>query len=147
MVGVCPSAQPAIYEDFWDTSHVKMPCSESNIYPMKSEVRNQIWIQNCKFLTWNLTYKIFQQGKSFLKQRWNLVQFAFSKFISNSLDLEKAILSYNSRYDGIWNFQGLHTLFSKVHLYWIFLCISEIIITKCFTFLGIVTWRVWEIFL
>lgn len=58
------------------------------------------------------------QGNSALDQRWKLVKQAFcDKKISCSLELEKAILSYNSRYNQIWNFRGFHEFVDKVLLF------------------------------
>ena len=58
-----------------------------------------------------------KQGQSSLKPRWNLIEEAYQKLIYTSLELEKSILSYNSRYDQIWSFQGLHTLVNKVLIF------------------------------
>jgi len=49
-----------------------------------------------------------------LEQRWILIQEAFTQPIQSSLDLEKAILTYNSRYNGIWEFKGLHAFITEV---------------------------------
>ena len=49
-----------------------------------------------------------------LEQRWILIQEAFTQPIQSSLDLEKAILTYNSRYNGIWEFKGLHAFVTEV---------------------------------
>jgi poly(ADP-ribose) glycohydrolase len=49
------------------------------------------------------------QGNSTLEQRWKLIKEAFcGKQIRSSIELEKAILSYNSRYNNIWNFNRFH---------------------------------------
>lgn len=46
-----------------------------------------------------------------LKPRWNLIEETLLQTISNSHDLEKAIKSYNTRYQEIWDFVSLHELF------------------------------------
>ncbi|XP_032792418.2 poly(ADP-ribose) glycohydrolase [Daphnia magna] len=90
MSDAVPEPHPTSYTDKWDTEHVKMPCSPSNLYPVNIN------------------------GNSALDQRWKLVKQAFcDKKISCSLELEKAILSYNSRYNQIWNFRGFHEFVDK----------------------------------
>lgn len=89
-VGTIPVPHPPIYEDKWDSSHVKMPCSDSNLYPVHNE------------------------GKSSLRKRWKLIQEAYSKSINTSLELEKAILCYNTRYNDIWDFQQFHKFIDEV---------------------------------
>ncbi|XP_046631255.1 poly(ADP-ribose) glycohydrolase-like [Daphnia pulicaria] len=84
-LGAIPEPYPANYSDRWDPEHVKMPCSPSNLYP------------------------ISVNGNSTLEQRWKLIKEAFcGKQIRSSIELEKAILSYNSRYNNIWNFNRFH---------------------------------------
>nr|CAH0106658.1 unnamed protein product [Daphnia galeata] len=86
-----PEPHPAKYNDKWDGEHVKMPCSPSNLYPINAN------------------------GNSSLEQRWKLIKEAFEgKQISTSVELEKAILSYNSRYNHIWNFSRFHEFVDQV---------------------------------
>lgn len=55
------------------------------------------------------------QGNSTLEQRWKLIKEAFcGKQIRSSIELEKAILSYNSRYNNIWNFNRFHEFVDQV---------------------------------
>lgn len=54
------------------------------------------------------------KGNSSLEQRWKLIKEAYEKNINSSLDLEKAILSYNSRYNHIWNLRGFHEFVQEV---------------------------------
>lgn len=35
-----PKPFPTHYKDLWDNKHVKMPCSEQNLYPVEDEVRH-----------------------------------------------------------------------------------------------------------
>lgn len=37
--GEVPKPFPTHYKDLWDNKHVKMPCSEQNLYPVEDEVR------------------------------------------------------------------------------------------------------------
>jgi hypothetical protein len=40
--GEVPKAFPTHYKDLWDNKHVKMPCSEQNLYPVEDEVRPKL---------------------------------------------------------------------------------------------------------
>ncbi|KAK7871165.1 hypothetical protein R5R35_002408 [Gryllus longicercus] len=71
--------------DAWDSNHVRLPCSPQNKYPV---------------------------GDS-LKSRWEMVKAALQKPVQNSKDLEDAIMSYNDKYLGRWDFSGLHYFFSE----------------------------------
>ena len=84
--GVCPTPYPATFKDVWDSNHVKMPCSSHSLYPKQSA-----------------------HGSSALGQKWDMVQRALSCPILDSSHLEKAILSYNSRFAGKWKFGALHS--------------------------------------
>lgn len=57
---------------------------------------------------------LLQQGSSSLEQRWSLITGAYQKAITSSIELEKAILSYNGRYNQIWDLKGFHTFVDKV---------------------------------
>lgn len=41
--GEVPKPFPTHYKDLWDNKHVKMPCSEQNLYPVEDEVRLNIY--------------------------------------------------------------------------------------------------------
>lgn len=41
--GEVPKPFPTHYKDLWDNKHVKMPCSEQNLYPVEDEVRLSIY--------------------------------------------------------------------------------------------------------
>jgi hypothetical protein len=57
------------------------------------------------------------QGNSSLEQRWKLIKEAIDgKQIRSSIELEKVILSYNSRYNHIWNFSRFHEFIDQVLL-------------------------------
>jgi len=89
-----PSPYPHTLRDVWDNHHVRLPWSKENLYPVE-DVENK--------------------GKKVLRSRWDLIIEALTKNkITNSLDLEDAILTYNTRYRGKpdWSFSALHTLFT-----------------------------------
>ncbi|XP_066304725.1 poly(ADP-ribose) glycohydrolase-like [Branchiostoma lanceolatum] len=85
-----PRPFPDKYRDVWDDAHVRMPCSDENLYPVQD-----------------------QDGSKTVKSRWEVVQSALLGNIQNSLDLEEAILTYNSRYANRWDFRGLHSFFTE----------------------------------
>ncbi|CAL8071541.1 unnamed protein product [Calicophoron daubneyi] len=66
-----------------------MPCSPENLYPV---------VEN--------------RTKS-LKVRWSLIEENLRKRITTALELQEAILSYNSRFKSIWNFGILHYLVER----------------------------------
>ena len=88
--GKPPFPYPDSFKDIWDKNHVRMPCSNESFYPLCDE-----------------------KGES-LVNRWPLIESALKRPIQSSFDLEKSILSYNSRYAGKWNFNSLHALFNNV---------------------------------
>lgn len=49
------------------------------------------------------------------KQRWEIIQTALLQNIRSSKELEKAILSYNTKYAKKWKFYALHELFEQVN--------------------------------
>jgi len=72
-----PSPYPHTLRDVWDNHHVRLPWSKENLYPVE-DVENK--------------------GKKVLRSRWDLIIEALTKNkITNSLDLEDAILTYNTR--------------------------------------------------
>uniref|UniRef100_A0A8D2ZLQ1 poly(ADP-ribose) glycohydrolase n=1 Tax=Scophthalmus maximus TaxID=52904 RepID=A0A8D2ZLQ1_SCOMX len=44
--GKAPVPYPAQFKDTWDTVHVKMPCSSSNLFPVEDEVMFFLWQKN-----------------------------------------------------------------------------------------------------
>lgn len=87
--GVLPRPYPVKFRDVWDSNHVKMPCSDKNVYPVSSG-----------------------SGR-ILSSRWSLICQSLKSPICNSHELENAIMRYNSSYLGKWNFDGLHTYFTE----------------------------------
>ena len=81
-----PTPTPPTYRDIWDDGHVRMPTSSQCLYPVPG---------------------------SKLVKKWTLIMEALSKPITNSLELEEAVLTYNSRFRGKWKFQLLHAYFAK----------------------------------
>lgn len=74
----------------WDANHVRLPCSHRSQYPVEQE-----------------------DGSTVLESRWELVQNALLQPIATSRELEKAILSYNTKYASSWKFKALHKLFEE----------------------------------
>lgn len=74
----------------WDSDHVRLPSDIHSKYPVLKE-----------------------NGKTVIETRWEMIQNALLKPIYTSNDLEKAILSYNSKYENVWKFTALHTLFQE----------------------------------
>ena len=73
-----------------------MPCSAQSLYPLEEAGSNPT-----------------------LVSKWELIQKAFQRPIANSFELEKAILSYNTRFAGKWrfarkwHFEALHKYFKE----------------------------------
>ena len=87
---------PPVLRDVWDGDHVRLPWSRENLYPVQDEHSSA--------------------PRKILVSRWDLIIKALtSSPIKNSRDLEEAILSYNPRYRGHydWNFDFLHKLFTE----------------------------------
>lgn len=78
------------YRDKWDKNHVRMPCSRENLYPG----------QNCE--------------KKIIQNRWELIEATLLGSITNSVELQDAILKYNAHYSKRWNFEALHSYFNEV---------------------------------
>uniref|UniRef100_W8AQL3 poly(ADP-ribose) glycohydrolase n=1 Tax=Ceratitis capitata TaxID=7213 RepID=W8AQL3_CERCA len=72
----------------WDATHVRLPCSSKSQYPVTAA-----------------------DGSSTIEARWEMIEKALLKPISNSKELQTAILSYNTKYENQWNFRSLHRLF------------------------------------
>ncbi|XP_068141153.1 poly(ADP-ribose) glycohydrolase [Drosophila tropicalis] len=71
----------------WDAQHVRLPCAEESKYPRENA-----------------------DGSSEIDSRWEMIERALLRPISNSKQLEAAILSYNTTYRNQWNFRSLHKL-------------------------------------
>lgn len=77
-------------KDLWDKDHVKLPYSSQSKYP---------FLEN--------------DGTQVMKLRWELIKTSLLQPIKDSRALEKAIKSYNTRYESIWHFNSLHSLFEE----------------------------------
>ncbi|XP_037076309.1 poly(ADP-ribose) glycohydrolase-like [Pollicipes pollicipes] len=77
--------------DLWDEWHVRLPCSPQSLYPVRQP-----------------------DGQMKLVKRWTMVQDALLADFNSSSDLERAIKSYNSRYQDKWNFSGLRYFIDEV---------------------------------
>lgn len=71
----------------WDSFHVRLPCSNKSQYPV-----------------------IDTNGSCRIENRWELIEKSLLRPIRNSNELQAAILSYNTKYEGQWNFRALHQL-------------------------------------
>lgn len=101
----------------WDSLHVRLPCSPQNEYIVSDEVRIKfILIFMDEHENWLSILCTFQndQNVTVKKQRWEIIQNALLQPILTSRDLEKAILSYNTKYAKQWKFYALHELFEEV---------------------------------
>lgn len=74
----------------WDKDHVRLPSDVHSKYPV-----------------------VMENGETSIETRWELIQNALLAPIFTSNDLEKAIISYNSKYENIWKFTALHKLFQE----------------------------------
>lgn len=81
---------PAVYTDKWEKHYVKLPCSPKSFYPIEED------------------------GKIIVKSRWELIEKSLLSNITNSKELEKAIMSYNNQYENQWDMSGLHDFFENV---------------------------------
>ncbi|XP_069741532.1 poly(ADP-ribose) glycohydrolase isoform X2 [Narcine bancroftii] len=88
--GEVPRPFPTYFKDAWDDKHVKMPCSEQNLFPVENE-----------------------DGTKNVSSRWELIQIALSQKFANSLDVKDAILKYNAGYAKKWDFTILNYLCSE----------------------------------
>jgi poly(ADP-ribose) glycohydrolase len=89
-----PGPHPSAPRDLWDEAHVRLPWSRENLYPVEEP-----------------------GGRKVLRSRWELVVRALTGSpLTSSHQLERAVLSYNTRYEGRaeWSFAGLHHLFAEV---------------------------------
>ncbi|NXG28987.1 PARG glycohydrolase, partial [Dromaius novaehollandiae] len=89
--GEVPKPFPTHYKDLWDNKHVKMPCSEQNLYPVEDE-----------------------NGERTTGSRWELIQTALLNKFSCSHDLKEAILRYNVSYAKKWDFTALTDFCDKI---------------------------------
>ncbi|XP_062926484.1 poly(ADP-ribose) glycohydrolase isoform X2 [Mobula hypostoma] len=89
--GDVPRPFPTYYKDAWDEDHVKMPCSDQNLFPVENE-----------------------NGSKRVSSRWELIQTALSRKFGNSLDVKDAILKYNAGYAKKWDFTVLNYLCTEV---------------------------------
>lgn len=78
------------YRDKWDKNHVRMPCSRENLYPAQNH------------------------EKKVIQNRWELIESTLLGSITNSAELQDAILKYNAHYSKRWNFEALHSYFNEV---------------------------------
>ncbi|XP_052739687.1 poly(ADP-ribose) glycohydrolase [Bicyclus anynana] len=86
--GAQGSYRPTVGEDKWDLDHVKMPCSDHNLYFIDDKEGN-------------------------VGKRWDLIVESLSKPMHNSKDMMDAVLTYQAQFKGIWTFKALHKFFNE----------------------------------
>ncbi|KAK6301428.1 hypothetical protein J4Q44_G00274810 [Coregonus suidteri] len=84
--GKAPVPYPTKFRDIWDEDHVKMPCSESSLFPV---------------------------GNQEVQGRWELIQKALNRVFCSSHDVKNAILKYNVAHAKRWDFTALHLFCNK----------------------------------
>uniref|UniRef100_H0XVF5 poly(ADP-ribose) glycohydrolase n=1 Tax=Otolemur garnettii TaxID=30611 RepID=H0XVF5_OTOGA len=89
--GEVPKPFPTHYKDLWDNKHVKMPCSEQNLYPVEDE-----------------------NGERTAGSRWELIQTSLLNKFTRPQNLKDAILKYNVAYSKKWDFTALIDFWDKV---------------------------------
>ncbi|XP_055986388.1 poly(ADP-ribose) glycohydrolase [Sorex fumeus] len=89
--GEVPKPFPTHFKDLWDNKHVKMPCSEQNLYPVEDE-----------------------NGERTAGSRWELIQTALLSEFTRPQNLKEAILKYNVAYSKKWDFTALVDFWDKV---------------------------------
>ncbi|KAE8591366.1 hypothetical protein XENTR_v10018426 [Xenopus tropicalis] len=82
---------PPSYKDSWDSRHVKMPCSDNNLYLV-----------------------VDQNDEKEAVSRWNLINTSLRSKIRTPQELKEAILKYNMLYSKKWDFTALIDLCEKV---------------------------------
>ncbi|KAL2078271.1 hypothetical protein ACEWY4_025956 [Coilia grayii] len=78
--GRVPVPYPTRYRDAWDDIHVKMPCSDKNLFPVEDGVQS----------------------------RWALIEKTLSQTFRSSQDVQEAMLKYNAAQSKKWDFTALH---------------------------------------
>ncbi|KAH8326794.1 hypothetical protein KR059_006693 [Drosophila kikkawai] len=71
----------------WDSEHVRLPCAPESKYPRENE-----------------------DGTTSIDSRWEMIERALLQPIESAVELQAAILSYNTTYRDQWNFRALHQL-------------------------------------
>uniref|UniRef100_G3TPC1 poly(ADP-ribose) glycohydrolase n=1 Tax=Loxodonta africana TaxID=9785 RepID=G3TPC1_LOXAF len=89
--GEVPKPFPTHYKDLWDNKHIKMPCSEQNLYPVEDE-----------------------NGERTAGSRWELIQTSLLNKFTRPQNLRDAILKYNVAYSKKWDFTALVDFWDKV---------------------------------
>ncbi|XP_043958689.1 poly(ADP-ribose) glycohydrolase-like isoform X1 [Gambusia affinis] len=88
LLGNCkvPIPYPATFLDAWDDVHVKMPCSNGNLFPVDDEK----------------------------KSRWDLIKETLDKKFTNAFELKEAVLKYSASHAKKWDFTILDLYCNKV---------------------------------
>ncbi|XP_054898593.1 poly(ADP-ribose) glycohydrolase-like [Poeciliopsis prolifica] len=88
LLGNCkvPTPYPATFLDAWDDVHVKMPCSNRNLFPVDDEK----------------------------KSRWDLIKETLDRKFTNAFELKEAVLKYSASHAKKWDFTALDLYCNKV---------------------------------
>ncbi|MED6286580.1 hypothetical protein CHARACLAT_007458, partial [Characodon lateralis] len=81
-----PIPYPAKFIDTWDDVHVKMPCSNGNLFPVDDEK----------------------------KSRWDLIKDTLSQKFTNVSEWKEAVLKYSASHAKKWDFTALDMYCNKV---------------------------------
>ncbi|MEQ2276761.1 hypothetical protein XENORESO_008321, partial [Xenotaenia resolanae] len=81
-----PIPYPAKFIDTWDDVHVKMPCSNGNLFPVDDEK----------------------------KSRWDLIKETLSQKFTNVSEWKEAVLKYSASHAKKWDFTALDLYCNKV---------------------------------
>ncbi|KAM4526723.1 poly(ADP-ribose) glycohydrolase [Fundulus diaphanus] len=81
-----PIPYPAKFTDTWDDVHVKMPCSNGNLFPIDDEK----------------------------KSRWDLIKETLNKKFTNALELKATVQNYSASHAKKWDFTALDLYCNKV---------------------------------
>lgn len=102
---------PPEYQDAWDDTHVRLPCSPRNTYRRRSNKDKDLSrFERHTAKRYIDTEWVFV----FVSARWYLIQTALAEGIASSTDLHEAILSYHPKVASSWDFSGMHNFFNTI---------------------------------
>eukprot|EP00005_Dracoamoeba_jomungandri_P002411 CAMPEP_0174250514 /NCGR_PEP_ID=MMETSP0439-20130205/663_1 /TAXON_ID=0 /ORGANISM="Stereomyxa ramosa, Strain Chinc5" /LENGTH=517 /DNA_ID=CAMNT_0015330605 /DNA_START=591 /DNA_END=2144 /DNA_ORIENTATION=- len=85
---------PEVYNDTWDNSHVRFPCSPKNVYQ-----------------------RLNHPSKPYLSRWYLIVNVLTNETIKTSNEFQEAVIAYNctkgNNYAQYWDFSGLHDFFNS----------------------------------
>lgn len=90
------------------------PRPVAEFVPQSISCKQSKWRDYASWLIRNEFIAFQSDGTVTIESRWELIRSAFARPIGDSRELERAILSYNSKYSKDWKFRALHKLFEEV---------------------------------